>query len=88
MWDEDPKWQAAAYRALVWTVAFAVVFGLGISLWTGDWDAYRTVLMWIGIFAAAICLYAALVWTVAHLVAALWKIFEKFGHKHSGNLRH
>jgi cytochrome c biogenesis protein CcdA len=88
MWEEEPKWQKATGRALVFVVAFAFVFSLGVSLRTGHWDAFRTVVMWIGIFAAAICLYAALVWTLAHLVAMLWKIFEKFGHKHSGNLRH
>lgn len=81
MWKEYPLWQTKIYRLLVWAIVAVVGFGLCVSLWLGDWSEFRVVLLWIGIFSAAICSYAALVWTVAHIAVMFWKLFRKFGHR-------
>ena len=82
MWDEDPRYQQAHYRLLVWTVVVGTFGGLCVSLWTGDWGPYQTFLEVLGVILAALCIYAALVWTVGHGVAKLVTIAKNWWHGH------
>jgi hypothetical protein len=68
MWDEDPKYQKSSYRFLVWGVALVVVGGLVLTLWSGDWASYGQSLTWLAVGFAALCVYAALVWTIGHTI--------------------
>jgi uncharacterized membrane protein YjjP (DUF1212 family) len=81
MWEEDPRWQQANYRLLVWLVVIAVVGGFIVSLWSGQWQTYQILLEFLGIILAALCIYAALVWTVGHLALKLGRLLKKLRHK-------
>ncbi|HLX95272.1 MAG TPA: hypothetical protein VKU37_05975 [Verrucomicrobiae bacterium] len=81
MWEEDPRWQQANYRVLVWSVAIGVVGSFFISLFSDDWRIFLIFLEVSGVILAALCIYAAFVWTVAHLGVKLWRVFRKLGHK-------
>jgi uncharacterized membrane protein YjjP (DUF1212 family) len=82
MWEEDPRWQQANYRLLVSAVAIGVVGGFVVALWSGDWQPYQVFLEVLGVIVAALCVYAALVWTVGHLALKLWNVVKKLRHKH------
>jgi uncharacterized membrane protein YjjP (DUF1212 family) len=81
MWEEDPRWQQANYRLLVWTVVIGVVGGFVFSLWSGDWQPYRGLLEFLGVILAALCIYAAVIWTVGHLALTLPSVLMKLRHK-------
>lgn len=81
MWEEDPRWQQANYRLLVWTVVIGLVGGFLLSLYSGDWQPYYVFLRLLGGFAAVLCAYAALVWTIGHLSIKLWRVLRKLSHK-------
>jgi chromate transport protein ChrA len=82
VWEEDPRWQQANYRLLVWAVAIGLVGSFLISLFSGDWQLFQVFLEVLGVIVAALCIYAAFVWTVAHLGVKLLRVFRKLGHKH------
>ena len=78
MWEEDPRVQESNYRLLLWSVAVGLVGGLVVALWTGDWFYYLMFLEGLGIFLAALCLYAALVWTIGNLVRWTFRLASRF----------
>jgi hypothetical protein len=82
MWEEDPRCQQAIYQLLVWTVVVGVVGGFIFSLWSGDWQPYRVLLEFLGVILAALCIYAAGIWTVGHLARKFWNALKRLGHKH------
>ena len=81
MWEEDPRWQQANYRLLVGAVVVGLVGSFLISLFLGDWQLFGGFLEVLGGILAGLCVYAAFVWTVAHLGVKLWKAFRRLGHK-------
>ena len=76
MWEEDPRWQQANYRLLVSAVAIGVVGGFVVALWSGDWQPYQVILEVLGVIVAALCVYAAFVWTVGHLALKLGNVVK------------
>ena len=81
MWEEDPRWQQANYRFLVGAVVVGLVGSFLVSLLLGDWEVFRVFLVGLGVILAALCIYAAIVWTVAYLGVKLWRAFRRWGHK-------
>jgi hypothetical protein len=81
MWEEDPRWQQANFRLLVWSVVIGVVGGFTYSLWSGDWQPYRGFLEILGIILAALCIYAAVVGSVGHLAPKFWGVLKKLRRK-------
>jgi uncharacterized membrane protein YeaQ/YmgE (transglycosylase-associated protein family) len=77
MWEEDPRWQQANYRFLVGAVVVGLVGSFLISLFFGDWELFKDFLEALGAILAALCIYAAVVWTVAHLVTKLGRVFKR-----------
>jgi uncharacterized membrane protein YeaQ/YmgE (transglycosylase-associated protein family) len=82
MWEEDPRWQQAKYRSLVGAVVVGLVGSFLISLFLDQWGIFRGFLEVLGVVLAALCIYAAIVWTAAHLVTKIWRAFRKLRHKH------
>ena len=81
MWEEDPRWQQANYRLLVGAVVVGLIGSFLISLFSGDWQIVQIFLEILGVILAAICLYAAFVWTVAHLGVMVWRAFKRLMRK-------
>ncbi len=77
MWEENPKWQQANYRLLVWSIAVGVIFGFFISLWSGDWQPYETFLEALGVILAALCIYAAVIWVIGKLALKFFNRLKK-----------
>jgi hypothetical protein len=77
MWEENPKYQEANYRLLVWTVAIVTIGGLVISYLSDDWGPYQLFLKFLGIILGALCIYATVVWTGGHLTRILCNAFKK-----------
>jgi hypothetical protein len=82
MWEEDPRWQQGNYRLLVGAVVIGLIGSFLISLFSGDWQLLGGFLEVLGIILAALCIYAACVWTVTHLSVKLWRVFRRLGRKH------
>jgi hypothetical protein len=82
MWEEDSRWQQGNYRLLVGAVVIGLIGSLLISLLSGDWQLFGVFLEVLGVVLVALCIYAAFVWTVAHLGVKLWRAFRRLGHKH------
>jgi len=82
MWEEDPRWQQGNYRFLVGAVVIGLIGSFFISLFSSDWQLFRVFLEVLGFILAALCIYAAIVWLVAHLGVKLWRVFKGWGHKH------
>jgi Na+-transporting methylmalonyl-CoA/oxaloacetate decarboxylase gamma subunit len=36
----------------------------------------------LGVILAALCIYAAGIWTVGHLARKFWNALKRLGHKH------
>jgi len=77
MWEEDPRWQQANYRLLVGAVGFGLIGYFLLSLFSSDWHYLRIFLEVLGVIAAALCLYAIVVWTGAHLGTLAWRAFTR-----------
>jgi hypothetical protein len=82
MWEEDPRWQQANYRLLVGAVVVGLAGSFLVSIFLGDWVIFRGFLMVLGVILAALCIYAAAIWTAAHLVVKMWRAFRKLRRKH------
>ena len=81
MWEEDPRYQEANYRFLLFFLA-ALTIGVAIwSAWEREWMmlGYWT----LGLFAVflALLIYAAVIWLVGHAVARLSRIIKRLFHK-------
>ena len=81
MWEEDPRWQQGNYRLLVGAIVIGLIGSFLISLFSSDWQLFRVFLEVLGVILAALCIYAAIVWIVAHLGVKLWRAFRRWGHK-------
>lgn len=84
MWDENPRYLEVCYRFLLWIVGVGLVWGLVVSLWSGDWVPYWMFLKILGFALTTLCVYAALVWTVVHLAWTLQGIARKLRHGKGG----
>jgi len=82
MWEEDPRWQQGNYRLLVGAVVIGLAGSFLISLYSGNWQLFLMFLEVLGVIMAALCIYAAFVWTVTYLGVKLWRVLRKLGHKH------
>lgn len=82
MWDEDPKSAQGIYLLLVWSVVVSVVVGFFISLLSSDWHPYLVFLGVLGAILAALCIYAAVVWSMGYLSLKLWDMVKKLKNKH------
>jgi len=80
MWEEDPRWQQAQYKILVWSVGVSGPFALFVSALTGDWSVARWYFTAVGVVVAALCVYAAVVWMVGHAAMLLIKFFKRVFH--------
>lgn len=78
MWDEDPRVQESIYRVLLWSVVVGLVGGFIVAFWSGEWSYYLMFLEALAIFLVALCLYAALVWSIGDLVRLLWRLARRF----------
>jgi hypothetical protein len=85
MWEEDPRWQQGNYRFLVGAVVVGLAGSFLISLFSGDWELFRAFLEMLGVISAVLCIYAAIVWTVAHSVASIWRVFRRLRHKNDND---
>jgi hypothetical protein len=77
MWEEYPRWQEGNYRLLVWLVIIGVSGTFILSLWTGEWETFFAIVKVLGVLTAALCVYAATLWTVGHLGLFLWSMLKK-----------
>jgi hypothetical protein len=77
MWEEDPRWQEANYRFLLFLVA---VLTVGVAVWSA-WERKWAVLgYWmLGLTAVffALCLHAAVVWMIGHLIVWLGRLLKR-----------
>jgi len=81
MWEEDPRWQEANYRFHVFLVA-ALTIGVVIwSAWMHEWTIIGYWLLGLGILFFALCIYAAIVWTVGHMILWLVRLFRRMVHR-------
>ena len=77
MWEEDPRWQQATYRFLLWSVGIIGAVTLLVSASTGDWNFIRSYLVGLGVVLAALCSYAAIVWMVARSAEFLIRLYRR-----------
>ncbi len=83
MWEKDPRWQQAHYKVVIYAICVFTVLIPLISLFTGNWEITRSYFMWLGILAAAACLYDALVWIAVRVVmSAVWLYRRLLGRAH------
>jgi hypothetical protein len=74
MWEEDPKWRQAKYSTWVCLGFVAVAVAIFLSLWLDNGSPALAVLGTLAILFAALCIYAALVWTIGNSIKALWRL--------------
>ena len=81
LWEEDPRWQEANYRFLVFLVA---VLTVGVVIWSA-WMQESTIIgywfLGLGVLFFALCIYAAIVWTVGHMSLWLGRLFKRMVHR-------
>jgi hypothetical protein len=81
MWKEDPRWQQAHYKVVIYAIGiFALLIPL-VSLFSGDWEITRTYFLILGILAAAVCLYDALVWVAVRVVLFVISLCKRLLHR-------
>jgi hypothetical protein len=68
MWDEDLRYQKAVYQFLIGSVAILTLVAMLVSLLERSWEPLRSLFFVFGIILAALCIYAATIWFVAHIV--------------------
>ena len=81
MWEEDPSYQNSNFRLLVGSVLCALLVGPMLALWTGDWGYYQGFLVALAVVLGALCVYAAFVWTVAHLIRRIATYLRRVTHQ-------
>jgi hypothetical protein len=84
MWEEDPRYQNAVYRFLIGSVVALTVLATVTSILERDWEFLGYWFLGLGVVFAALCLYAAVVWLLVHIVRlAAWlmrKAFQRDKH--------
>jgi hypothetical protein len=84
MWEEDPRYQNAVCRFLIGSVVALTLIATAVSILERDWEFLGYWLLGLGVVFAALCLYAAAVWLVVHIVRlAAWltrKVFQRDKH--------
>ena len=84
MWEEDPRYQNAVCRFLIGSVVALTLIATAASILERDWEFLSYWFSGLGIVFAALCLYAAVVWLVVHIVRlAAWlmrKVFQRDKH--------
>ena len=83
MWEEDPKYQEANYRFLLFLVAALTVGATGWSAIAGDWWLIGYWMLGLAGVALALCIYAAVVWIIGHSVVWLGRAFKRVFHNKS-----
>ena len=81
MWEEDPKWQEANYRFLLFLAAALTV---GVAAWSAverEWAMLGYWMLGLATLLSALCIYAAIVWIVGHSIVwtarACKKLFRR-----------
>ena len=79
MWDEDPKFQAAAYKALKVTFGFGAILFLIVNVAFGVpfFDAVAALL----VPAGGLLLYGLILWSVGKLLQLLFRTWKKHSTK-------
>lgn len=86
MWEEDPRWQEANYRFLVFLVAVITVVVAVWSALAGDWTTLGHWMLGLAVVFLALCLYAAAVWGIGHAVIWIVRVFKRVFHRnHESN---
>ena len=80
MWEENPRWQQANYRFLMWCIGIVGILAVLASALTDDWSYARFYFIWLGVALAALVAYAAVVWTVAHSVRLVHRLYRRYFH--------
>jgi hypothetical protein len=80
MWEEDPRWQQGNYKFLLWCVGISGVLAVLASALTDDWSLARYYFIWLGVVLAALAIYAAIVWTVAHSIWLVVRLYRRLFH--------
>jgi hypothetical protein len=76
-WEEDPRWQQAQYRFLLWCLGVGTLLVTALSLWYRDWEPIGYWLAALAVLVAALGLYAALIWTAAQALRLLAKLIRR-----------
>ena len=77
MWEEDPRYQEANYRFLLFMVA---VLTVGVAIWSAvasEWMMLGYWMLGLGVVFLALCLYAAVVWVIGHSVVWIVRVFKR-----------
>jgi len=77
MWEEDPHWQEGNYRLLLFAVVLSGIGAIVNSVLFHDWSFLVYWLKFMAVVLSTLALYAAIIWTSAHLIR---KIFRGFKH--------
>jgi hypothetical protein len=84
MWEEDPRYQNAVCRFLIGSVFALTLIATAASILERDWEFLSYWFLGLGIVFAALCLYAAIVWLIVHIVRLVaWlmhKVFQREKH--------
>ena len=80
MWEEDPRWQQASYRFLLWSVGIIGVVAALTSAFTHDWIFVRSYVICLAVVLAALGVYAGVVWTAAQIVVLLVRLYRRVFH--------
>lgn len=81
MWDEDPGYQEANYRLLLFLVAALTV---GVAIWSaleGEWMIFGYWMLGLVVVFLALCLYAGAVWVIGHTVVWVVRLLKRVFHR-------
>ena len=82
MWEEDPRWQNATYRFLA---ASIIVLTVIVAAWSIVGKDRKFLIFWfsgLGIVVVALCVYAAIMWLIAHGVESVIYLIRRFLRRH------
>lgn len=81
MWEEDPRWQDANYRFVLWSVAGIGALSLFRSLLASELSYLRSFCIGLGVLLDALCVYVAILRTTALLITLSVRLSRRF-HRH------
>jgi len=85
MREEDPKSQKAKCRISVCWALIPVAVAIFVSLWFDGWSPTLAILGTLGILFAALCVYAALVWSIGNSIRVAWRLAGKLREKQNSS---